>query len=105
MNPYIHGTVAFCCSNNHAVFLAVKKKREVNTHNQCETRVYRLFGELLLSLKDMAANYSKLAQALVMHELLLLTVIIVLSRRQHKRKHRHLGAQYHKETTATRCTA
>ena len=47
-------------------------------YEQRETRVYRLFCELLLFLKDMAPNYSKLAQAaLFVHEELL-TVILTL---------------------------
>ena len=66
-------------------FFAAKSVRYVGGNNgegipyeQRETRVYRLFCELLLFLKDMAPNYSKLAQAaLFVHEELL-TVILTL---------------------------
>ena len=48
-------------------------------YEQRETRVYRLFCELLLFLKDMAPNYSKLARvAFFVHEQLL-TVILTFS--------------------------
>ena len=50
------GMAAFCCGKNRAVFLAVKI-REVNPHERRETRVYRLYHELLLSLKDVAPNF------------------------------------------------
>ena len=77
------------------------KDKEVNPYERRETRVYRLLKKILyyyyyyllfffivsLSLKDMAPNYSKLAQAFFVHELLL-TVIFVLFRRRRNRKHR-----------------
>ena len=43
------------------------KNKQMNLYELCETHVYHLFGELLLSLKDMATNYSTLAQTLCMN--------------------------------------
>ena len=44
------------------------KSREVSPYEQHETSVSRLFGELVLSSKDMAPDDFKLAQTLFVHE-------------------------------------
>ena len=45
------------------------KNGEVNPNERREVRIYRFFQELLMSLKDMAPNYSKIVRAaLFLHE-------------------------------------
>ena len=71
-----------------------RQNREVNPYEQHETCICHLFCELILSLKDMAPNYSKLAQAaLFVHEQVL-TVIVT----------RPLLEEDVKESTALGCT-
>ena len=80
------GMAAFCYSKNGAAFLAVKIEKRI--HMSSAKLVFTaFFGKLPCLWRTWHQNYSELAHALFVHELLL-TVIFALFRRRHKRKHR-----------------
>ena len=83
MNPYARrGKAAFRCGKKSCGIPGSKNRESL--YQRREVRIYSHFRVLLLSLKDMTLNYSKLAQAaLIVHEQLL-TVILTSRERKNR---------------------